>query len=383
MNIISVSFKSAPIDIRAKFAFTKEEQETFYSQIKNNLTFISQCVIISTCNRCEIYFDGEKSAIRQMELFICSFKGLDIEKALKYFNIYTYQTAVSHLLKVACGIDSMVLGEDEILRQVKEGYYTALKSNITSFEFNTIFKMAITAAKEIKTLTGLSKTPVSIGTLTANEVFNFPKDNKNVLIIGITGKIGSITAKNIASHSDIKITGTSRSHNAESFFPSYPQIEIKDFSSRYELINNADIIISATSSPHYIITKEELKKSLKVKKQRLFIDLAVPNDIDTEVSQMELCSLYDIDYFKKLSENNNNIKLKEARFAEEYIEKWTDEILKELSFRQIIPLLPQINKLIEERSINHLIYSLRKLADREETECVLNWLEKYVDERGK
>lgn len=153
MNIISVSFKSAPIDIRAKFAFTKEEQEAFYREIKNSMSFISQCVIISTCNRCEIYFDGEKSAIRQMELFICSFKGLDIDKALKYFNIYTSQTAVSHLLKVACGIDSMVLGEDEILRQVKEGYYTALKSNITSFEFNTIFKMAITAAKEIKTLT--------------------------------------------------------------------------------------------------------------------------------------------------------------------------------------------------------------------------------------
>ncbi len=383
MNIISVSFKSAPIDIRAKFAFTKEEQEAFYREIKNSMSFISQCVIISTCNRCEIYFDGEKSAIRQMELFICSFKGLDIDKALKYFNIYTSQTAVSHLLKVACGIDSMVLGEDEILRQVKEGYYTALKSNITSFEFNTIFKMAITAAKEIKTLTGLSKTPVSIGTLTANEVFNFPKNNKNVLIIGITGKIGSITAKNIASHSDIKIIGTSRSHNAESFFPSYPKIEIKDFSSRYELINNADIIISATSSPHYIITKDGLEKSLTIKKQRLFIDLAVPNDIDTAVGQRDLCTLYDIDYFKKLSESNNNIKLKEARFAEEYIEKWTDEILKELSFRQIIPLLPQVNKLIEEKSLNHLIYSLRKLSSREETECVLNWLKKYVDEWGK
>ena len=98
---------------------------------------------------------------------------------------------------------------------------------------------------------------------------------------------------------------------------------------------------------------------------------------------MELCTLYDIDYFKKLSENNNNIKLKEARFAEEYIEKWSDEILKELSFRQIIPLLPKLNKLIEDRSVNHLIYSLRKLADRNETECVLNWLEKYVDEWGK
>ena len=126
-----------------------------------------------------------------------------------------------------------------------------------------------------------------------------------------------------------------------------------------------------------------MEKSLTIKKQRLFIDLAVPNDIDTAVGQRDLCTLYDIDYFKKLSESNNNIKLKEARFAEEYIEKWTDEILKELSFRQIIPLLPQVNKLIEEKSLNHLIYSLRKLSSREETECVLNWLKKYVDEWGK
>ena len=198
MNVISISFKSAPLAVRALFAFSKDEQSDFFKKLFNSIPAIAQCVIISTCNRCEFYFDSDRENIKKAEHFICNYKGMDIEKAIKYFNVFTGENAIGHLLKVACGIDSMVLGEDEILRQVKESYYFAMENNAVSTEFNTIFKMAITAAKEIKTVTGLSSTPVSIGTLTANEVFRFKKEEKHILIIGITGKIGSITAKNIA-----------------------------------------------------------------------------------------------------------------------------------------------------------------------------------------
>lgn len=380
MNVISVSFKSAPLAVRALFAFNKEEQSDFFKKLFNSIPAIAQCVIISTCNRCEIYFDSDRENIKKAEQFICNYKGMDIEKALKYFNIFTGENAISHLLKVACGIDSMVLGEDEILRQVKESYYFAMENNAVSTEFNTVFKMAITAAKEIKTVTGLSSTPVSIGTLTANEVFNFKKEEKNILIIGITGKIGSITAKNIADKENTHIIGTSGRHSARDIPPMGENIVITDFSDRYRFADWADVIISATSSPHYTVTKDELKENIKTNKPRLFIDLAVPNDIDSAVTEIENCRLFDIDYFNTLSKNNNNIKKTKALSAAEYVKDWTDEIIKELRFREIISSLPQLEKTVEKRSLKHLIYSLRKLSDRNQTEAVAQWLSDYIKE---
>ena len=169
---------------------------------------------------------------------------MDIEKAIKYFNVFTGENAIGHLLKVACGIDSMVLGEDEILRQVKESYYFAMENNAVSTEFNTIFKMAITAAKEIKTVTGLSSTPVSIGTLTANEVFRFKKEEKHILIIGITGKIGSITAKNIADKDNTQIIRTSGRYSANTVLPFGDNIVITDYTNRYKFMDWADVVIN-------------------------------------------------------------------------------------------------------------------------------------------
>lgn len=380
MNAISINFKSAPLNIRSLFAFTKEEQADFFKSAFNSLPFLSQCVIVSTCNRCELYFDGEINDIKKMELFLCHYKGTDFEKSLKYFNIYNGEAAVSHLLKVACGITSMVLGEDEILRQIKDAYYFALKQKAVLGEFNTIFKMAITAAKDIKTVTGLSQTPVSIGTLAANEVFSFPKENKTVLIIGATGKIGSITAKNIASKEGIKIIGTSKRYNKEDT-PILPSdIKMHSFYNRYDFTDEADIIISATSSPHYTITKDELLKSIKTKKERLFIDLAVPRDIDSSVVDIEGCKLYDMDHFKELSKNNNFLKHRQADSAAEYVEKWKDEIIKELTFRHIIDNMESLEKITDKRSIKHLIYSIRKLANKDQTESIDRWLEDYIKE---
>ena len=142
----------------------------------------------------------------------------------------------------------------------------------------------------------------------------------------------------------------------------------------------ADVVISATSSPHYTVTKDELKENIKTKKPRLFIDLAVPNDIDSAIKEMENCRLFDIDYFNTLSKNNNNIKKTKALSAAEYVTDWTDEIIKELRFREIISSLPQLEKTVEKRSLKHLIYSLRKLSDRNQTEAVAQWLNDYIKE---
>ena len=133
-------------------------------------------------------------------------------------------------------------------------------------------------------------------------------------------------------------------------------------------------------APTIQLQKTSLKQSVKTEKPRLFIDLAVPNDIDSAIKEMENCRLFDIDYFNTLSKTNNRIKKTKALSAAEYVKSWTDEIIKELCFRDIINSLPDLEKIVEKRSLKHLIYSLRKLSDRNQTESVSEWLNDYIKE---
>ena len=120
MNILSITYRKAPQDIRERFSFTEEEQKTFADDACRTIEPVTQCVVLSTCNRMELYFDGGSAAVRSMEQFLCREKQISLKAALPYFLIYEGDGAVRHLMRVVSGIDSMVLGEDEILRQVKE-----------------------------------------------------------------------------------------------------------------------------------------------------------------------------------------------------------------------------------------------------------------------
>lgn len=382
MNILSISYKKTPQEVREKFAFSPDQQRSFFGQVKERTDGVSQCVILSTCNRCEVYFDGGPETIRPMEKLLCEEKGFSLREILPMLYVYEGDGAIRHLTKVAAGIDSMILGEDEILRQLKEAYNTALEAGMTAFEFNTVFQMAISAAKTIKTDTGLSTTPVSYGTLAANEVFHWPGDQKQVLIIGVTGKIGSITAKNIAGKENITLYGTTRVYHGYRDLGLNPSvITMVPFVDRYALMDRADVIISATSSPHYTVTQEELESVLVTKKDRLFIDLSVPADIDSSIADMDGVTLLDIDWFRTTAEKNNSIKRHEAKVADRSADAYAEEILKELQLHHLITELPELQQTVEDNGLDNLIYSLRNLASRSQVDAVTKWLDDFMEER--
>lgn len=393
MNIIGINFKQAPLDVRSKFAFNREDIQTFREELFSKADKINQCVVISTCNRCEICIDGDLKDVDFLQHFICEYKNIDYDSAIKYFNVFLEEKAIRHLTRVACGIDSMILGEDEILRQLKDAYQDSLEAGATGYEFNTIFQMVIAAAKDIKTSTGLSETPVSVGTLTANLVASLPGEHKKVMIIGITGKIGSITAMNIAYKGNVEIIGTSRLHGVKTAEASEisekssvklsnllvdPNVTLIDYSKRYEYISDVDVVISATTSPHYTITRNDLIACKDIKTPKVFIDLAVPPDIDRSVADIEGVELYDIDYFNTLARNNNQLKQTKAQIAEKSAEEWARNIEKELKIHDLIEQIPVIEKAVNEKGIGKLIYSLRKMADKEQVDGISKWLTDYV-----
>lgn len=378
MYVIGISHKNAPVSVRELFSLSAEEQEEFLAKVKSN-QHIQECVLLSTCNRSEVYFSGDHLALQEMQRCFAEYKNLQSGFLLKYFLVYQGEKAIRHLFLVTCGMDSMVLGEDEILGQVKTAYTRALDLGTTKYLLNTLFHSAIACAKIIKTETKLSKTPVSIGTLAANEVFRFPGEDKTVLIIGLTGKLGSILMKNIYDKPKVKIIGTSRSHPTNgNIGREYEKVSMIDYEQRYQYMDQADIVVSATTSPHYTITCQELKEHILTEKKRLFLDLSVPLDIDQEIAKLNGITLHDIDYFEQVSVNNTLIKEKETDQALSILEECLDEVKKQLIFHEFIGTLPLISRKLESVSFESVLYEIKEKSNSNELSMVLGALRKLI-----
>ncbi len=362
MYCISISHKTTPAIVRERFALSSEEQAEFGKMILKNVS-VSGLVLISTCNRFELYFNGAEAIIEFMQEALCQYKKVPLMEHRKYINVYGQERAIRHLFCVTCGLDSMVLGEDEILGQIKDAYKAALELNFTDTELNIAFQGAISCAKLTKAKTLVSNIPLSIGTLTANCAYEFLKSQnaKNVLIIGITGKMGSIVAKNLVSKGDFHVIGFSRSHaKTQKLHTLSGKFLFVDYKDRMQYLNQADVIISTTMSPHYTFTYHDVAQVLKDNhRQKLFIDLAIPFDMDKEIGTIKNCTLLDIDYFKKAAKENNIEKLKEYEKVEVILEAKLEETLKNIYIQQYQAVIKNTIKRIKEEGIEKLLYQVK------------------------
>lgn len=380
MFCISVSFKKTPANVRQRFAFSKEEAKVFLDKLIKE-QWITGGVIVSTCNRSECYFTGCRAYLSKIENWFAGYKKIDREWMKQYCLYYSGKRAIQHLYKVTAGLDSMVLGEDEILRQVKEAYLFAKEQGFVNSELNIIFQGAFNCAKQTKSETAISNTPVSIGTLTANMVETYLKEKKlpkKVLVIGATGKIGSIVAKDLISKG-ISVMGTTRSHIGEGgvMLQGVEGIAWIPFDKRYEAIFGVAVVVSATGSPHYTITKDVFEKNCGKAQEYLMVDLAVPYDIDQDLAQLDGVMLYDIDYFENISSENYNIKLNEIDKAKRILADCVEEVQKKLLIREF---QVKQEKAFQEKWFRKMISYLREALDSEQLEMVLT---KIVKESKK
>lgn len=368
MYCISVSHKKAPVLVRQRIAFTEQEKTAFTKEYFDG-DRITGMVLVSTCNRFEFYFSGTTVDYHRMEEALLSFKGLEEEGYRRYFLVYEGERAIRHLHKVASGLDSMVVGEDEILGQLRDAYEAALKAGQTDYEMNQIFQSAFACAKKIKTETALSKVSVSVASLTVKKIKEIYPDCAKVLILGITGKMGSIVCKDLLYKTGNKyqVMGTTRRHGQTGqLLPE--NVSLGDYNDRYEYIADADVVISATKSPHYTVTDYELKKVLsgETVRQRLFMDLAVPNDIEPRIGAIAGITLYNIDYFNELAKANNEYKISQAEEAESYIEEYVDELMKVLAFHDFLPEFEKLGATQEGRFTQKQIYKWKSALSYEE-----------------
>ena len=366
MFAISLNYKKATASFRQNLAFTQGEMAAFLISLKD--AGLEECLYVSTCNRCEVYGVGNSRTALNI---LAEYGELEQHELTERALFYEGEGAVSHLFRVIAGLESMVLGEDEILGQMKEAYGFAKELDCTGYELNTIFQAAIRCAKKIKTETALSKTSVSIASLAATKCHHFMEGEKRVMILGATGDTGNKVMLNLLSYGDCKIFATKYHHHLD-----HPKVTVIPFEKRYEYINAMDVVISATKSPHYTVTYGKLNALPMHPKKRLFLDLAVPKDLDEDIVKIPNTTLLTIDDFQKIAKENNEKKQMEAHNGELLIEEEMDSLLKELQFhsfrREFQHMFQRKNKNMD---LERFVYQYKDYATAEEFASFLHVLQ--------
>lgn len=377
--VLSISHKQAPVEVRRIFSFDGKETGEFLCRMREEKD-VWGAVLVATCNRTEVYFSGKSGAVVRVQQLLADAKGADIHLLRKYFRIYQGDRASHHLFRVTGGLDSMVLGEDEILGQIRAAYNTACQEGCADYYINALFQRALGCAKQIKTDTCLSKSSVSIATLSAACAVHFKEGPKKVLLLGATGQMGSLIAKNLAGRKDVELFAAVRGHCGIVLPRETTEIA---YGERYSYMEQADIVISATASPHYTITYEACAAAVKTGRPRLFLDIAVPNDIDPDITLLEGAELKNIDFFQEIANDHNSRKEEGKRQAAELIEEKCKEARKDLIFHEFLPCLESFGECIKEKNARQLFYILKDYADDDELLSLLEICRRFLEAQKK
>ncbi len=347
--LIGLNHKTAPIDIREKFAAVCTDGVVQLQQLAQYQP-LKEVFQVSTCNRMEVLFTTP--TLDQGMGVVVGFLGEiygQTGAALKPY-LYTYidQEAVKHLFRVTCSLDSMVVGEPQILGQIKQAYRQAVEARTSGVILNRLLHKAFSVAKQVRTETRIGRSAVSISYAAvelAKKIFN-DLAGKVVLLIG-AGEMAELAAEHLLNNSVDRIIVANRTLEramalAKRFRgTSVPLEEVA------EELSRADIIISSTGSPDPILRADEVKRRMRSRRNRplFFIDIAVPRDIDPEVNRIENVYLYNIDDLQGIVDLNRADRLREAGRAEHII---TAEALKFESWLRTLEVVPTIVALREK-----------------------------------
>ena len=372
ISLIGISHHNTPLAVRELFAFPAEkQQELMKEMIARGIA--EECVIISTCNRTEVYIYTACPGGNFTELqdLVLEFAGAqDVENIGDYIRFYNGSKAVRHLFHVASGLESMVMGEDQILGQVKRAHEQARETGTCGVYLNTLFRYAVTAAKKVKTETDLSRTSVSTATMAikAAEQGLGTLHGKKVMIIGASGKIGSTVLKNLQciDGAEVYITSRNMGQAGEDHHHKITY-RVMEYEKRYELVNEMDAIISATSSPHYTLTYSKMAEKLVTEKPRVLVDLAVPIDIEAKVEKLPGIMRYDIDDFQELARTNNEKKQHEVVAADQILDEVQMDFERWMVFQLALPDMASFKEWLEQeaekkgldKAIDKMFYRLR------------------------
>ena len=369
IGIIGINYKTAPLVLREKLNFLPEEASVFLSFLKTECQ-VKEGVLLSTCNRLEIYFFTDKECLSG-----CLHKIVSALTLFKYINeeinsfFYSCQDkkAVEHLLSVAAGLDSMVLGENQILGQVKDAYKLAVDGHFTGTVLNKLFHKAFVAGKRVRTETGINRGASSVGYAAVELVCRLYNEISacDVLLMGM-GQTGKLVLQSLFKRGCTRIHITNRTYEKTQALAAEFRAEAVSFGEREHYLQVCDIIITATSAKTQLITQAMVRKAMASRTKPLcLIDLSVPRDVEEQVREIPGVSLYNIDDLQYVVEQNHSSRKKEISSARKIVREIAGEYIQWLQNQHLSPVIHSLKARISHLTNTELDQLKKEVSSAE------------------
>jgi glutamyl-tRNA reductase len=370
--LVGLSHKTAPIEMREKLTFPANRQEEALSLLTSSPS-INEALILSTCNRTELYAvaSGIDEGVEAVIDFLTDYHTLDRHDLMKYLYVVKGDAVVRHLFRVVASLDSMVIGEAQIMHQVKEAYDQAFTHGATARAFNKLFRQSFEVGKRVRTETEIGENAVSISYAAielAKKVFD-TLAGRTVLVLG-AGKMSELTAKHLMSNGVGRVLVANRTYERACELASRFGGEAIPYEDLYARMHEADIVISSTAATDFVVTKPNVASAMRGRGGRplFLIDIAVPRDIDPAVNELSNVFLYDIDDLNDVVESNLDERMREARRAEVIIEEEIETFHKWRESLEVVPTVAAIRakaEVIRQAETEKALKRLGGLSEKE------------------
>jgi len=379
-----INHKTAPVDIREKVAFAPEKLETALQDLLT-LTAVNEAAIVSTCNRTELYCDLSESDSAEVIAWFRAYHSLSAEELDPYIYTHLDNQAVQHILRVASGLDSLVLGEPQILGQIKDAYHTASQAGAIGHLLNRLFQHTFSVAKEVRTDTAIGSSPVSVAFAAVNlakQIFSNLSEH-TALLIG-AGDTIELVARHLneqgVKHLIVANRTVERAMTLTNQFMHSEAIALADMPER---LAEADIIISSTASQLPILGKGAVERALKSRKHRpmFMVDIAVPRDIEPEVGDLSDVYLYTVDDLHEVIEEGRQSREEAAEQAQDIIENQVEHYMGWLRSLEAVDTIRNYREQAEQLRDEAMANARRQLAAGRDPEMVMSELARVLTQK--
>lgn len=363
---IGVSYKKAEAHIRGKFSLTKEAQVELLKNAKKNGA--QGIFVLSTCNRTEITGFAEHPF--QLIELLCKYSQGTVEEFAQVSNVYKNQDAISHLFRMGTGLDSQILGDYEIVGQLRQAFKVAKEQGTTNAYFERLLNNVMQASKRVKNETRLSSGTTSVSYAAVQYIVNnLPSYNsKNVLVFGL-GKMGKHTCKNLAEYTQNKsVCLINRTEEkAIEFVKEHPSIRKSTIQNLTKEVDNSDVLIVSTGSSKPTVTKDQIPTDKKL----LILDLSMPANVAPEVADLDNVTLVNVDELSKITDETLAIRQQEVPVAEAIIETHKAEFNEWLNHRRFTPAVYALKKSLETIQKDEIAFHKKKIKDFDEEQAAI------------
>jgi glutamyl-tRNA reductase len=361
-----VSHKTAPVEVRECLAFREESLPAALADLRAR-PGVTEAVILSTCNRVEITLTTEDSVDPQLvvDTFLSDHKSISTASIGPHLYRHEGQDAIHHLFRVAASLDSMVVGEPQILGQLKNAYAVAKDNGSVCGWLDGLLTRAFSVAKRVRSETGIGQMAVSVSYAAvelARKIFG-SLNNRTVMIVG-AGKMSELAARHLRRSGASHVFVTNRTHERAVEMAELFQGTPVEYSRFTAMLPEVDILIASSGAPHYILKKEDMQRVISARRNKpmFLIDIAVPRNIDPAINDLDNVFLYDIDDLQEVVNSNLRERAKEADHAEKMVAEEVERMMARLKVAEVTPTIVGLQEQLEQIRLGELEKAKRRLG---------------------